>query len=97
MLHNLMEDVVLNLIDEVLEKNPEVCRCDICRLDIAASALNHLPARYVVSAKGEVYSKVNILFQQFRVDVISAIVQAMMVVSKNPRHPKDSATQNADG
>ncbi|MBC9784918.1 late competence development ComFB family protein [Heliobacterium chlorum] len=86
MLHNLMEDVVLSVLDELLPQHPEVCSCDQCRLDIIAAALNRLPARYVVTSKGEVYSKVNVLISQFRVDVISAIANGMMVVAKNPRH-----------
>ncbi|MDD2422349.1 MAG: late competence development ComFB family protein [Heliobacteriaceae bacterium] len=81
-----MEDVVINLLDDVLQRHPEVCRCEQCRLDIAAVALNRLAPRYVVTSKGEVYSRTNVLIQQWKVDVITAIAQGMMVVAQNPRH-----------
>ena len=45
-------------------------------MDIASKALNDLPPHYVVTEKGEVYSKINALRQQFEVDVISAITKA---------------------
>jgi competence protein ComFB len=82
---NYMEDVVSRLLDDVLEKT-NCCTCPVCRLDITAYALNQLPCKYVVTRKGEVYSKVAELEQQFRADVIMAIVKAIEVVHNNPRH-----------
>lgn len=82
---NYMEEIVLSLIDEVLE-DINVCKCDKCICDIAAIALNDLPARYIVSQKGELYSKIDSLKQQFEVDVISAITKAAVLVKRNPRH-----------
>ncbi|MBM7867906.1 competence protein ComFB [Heliobacterium gestii] len=95
MLHNLMEGVVENFLDELLAQHPEVCRCDQCRMDIMAAALNRLPPRYVVTNKGEVYSKINMLLSQFHVDVIGAIAHGMMLVAKNPRHEKPEVTLDA--
>ncbi|KAB2951663.1 late competence development ComFB family protein [Heliorestis acidaminivorans] len=89
MLHNLMEDVVKQLFDDVISLHPEICQCDHCRHDIMAVALNHLPPRYVVTVKGEVYTKINMLAQQFRIDAIAAIAQGMVTVTKKPRHDKD--------
>ncbi len=87
MLHikNCMEEIVFNFMDEVLG-DIDLCKCEKCRLDTAAIALNHLPPKYVVTEKGEIYSKVNILMQQFEVDVISAITRAAEIVKKNPKH-----------
>lgn len=85
---NYMEEIVFSLIGEVLE-DINVCTCDKCILDIAAIALNELPSRYIVSEKGELYSKINSLKQQFEVDVISAITKAAVLVKRNPRHEKE--------
>ncbi|AEV68010.1 late competence development ComFB family protein [Acetivibrio clariflavus] len=82
---NYMEEIVFSSIREVLD-DINVCSCDKCILDIAAIALNELPPKYIVTEKGELYSKVDSLRQQFEVDVISAIAKAAVLVKRNPRH-----------
>ena len=80
-----MEEVVFNLIDGVLD-DINMCKCELCVKDIAALALNSLPPKYIASEKGELYSKVNSLRNQFEVDVISAITKAAVLVKEAPRH-----------
>ncbi|HPU40970.1 MAG TPA: late competence development ComFB family protein [Acetivibrio clariflavus] len=82
---NYMEEIVFSSIKEVLD-DIKVCSCDKCILDIAAIALNELPPKYIVTEKGELYSKVDSLRQQFEVDVISAIAKAAVLVKRNSRH-----------
>lgn len=82
---NYMEVIVFNLMSEVLP-DINVCKCDKCRLDIAAIALDDLPPKYIVTEKGELYTKIDALQQQFEVDVISAITKAAVLVKRNPRH-----------
>ncbi len=82
---NYMEEVVFMLMKEVLN-DINMCKCDKCVLDIAAIALNDLPPKYIVSEKGELYSKVNSLKQQFEVDVIAAITKAAVIVKRKQRH-----------
>jgi len=84
---NYMENVVLDLLDPVLS-NLNSCRCDNCQHDILAIALNSLPPKYVVTKKGELYTKLNTLQHQFDVDIISAIAKASVIVSRNPRHDR---------
>lgn len=83
---NYMEEIVFNQMKEVLT-DINMCTCDKCLLDIAAIALNDLPPKYIVTEKGELYSKINTLKQQFEVDVIAAITKAAVLVKRNPRHP----------
>lgn len=85
-LKNYMEDMVWLLLDDVLQKWPEVCRCTICRHDIAAIALNNLKPRYVVREQGEVYSRVSVLEAQYRADVYTALTKAILLVQEKPRH-----------
>ncbi|MDF2524765.1 MAG: Late competence development protein ComFB [Clostridiales bacterium] len=82
---NYMEEVVFQMMKEILQ-DINVCTCDKCILDIAAIALNDLPAKYIVSEKGELYSKINSLKQQFDVDIIAAITKAAVIVKRSPRH-----------
>lgn len=80
-----MEVLVFEAIDELLEKYEDICACDICRTDIVAYALNSLPPKYIATETGEVYSKLSTLQSQTNSDVLSAIIKAIMRVSKNPR------------
>jgi len=82
---NYMEEIVFNQMKDVLT-DINMCTCDKCMLDIAAIALNDLPPKYIVTEKGELYSKINTLKQQFEVDVIAAITKAAVLVKRNPRH-----------
>lgn len=85
-LKNYMEKFVWGYLDEVLSKYPEICQCDVCKHDIVAIALNNLPPKYVVREQGELYSKINSLDTQYRIDVITALTRAIMIVKDRPRH-----------
>lgn len=84
-LKNYMEEIVFNMMKEVLT-DINMCTCELCLLDVAAIALNDLPPKYIVTEKGELYSKIHALRQQFEVDVIAAITKAAVLVKRNPRH-----------
>lgn len=83
--HNLMEDVVLQYVDSMLAADKGCC-CDICRADVIALSLNHLPPRYVVSDKGRMLAKLGSYESQFRTDVFAAMSEAIKVVRQKPRH-----------
>lgn len=85
-LKNFMEDVVIQILDEILTEKKDFCNCERCRLDIMAIALNHLPPKYTVTEEGEVFTKIQLLSQQFRADAMVEIVKAIEIVSKNPHH-----------
>jgi len=82
---NYMEEAVFSVMDEVLH-GMDICTCEKCMTDIAAIALNNLSPKYIASERGKLYSKVNILMQQFKVDIITAITKAAGIVKMNPRH-----------
>lgn len=85
-LKNYMEDLVLQQIDTVMARNGDVCGCKQCRHDIAAMALTILPARYVVTSKGETYTRIKALEQQFSVDIMMALTEGIQQVKKHPHH-----------
>lgn len=82
---NIMEDIVENKMNQI-QGTLGCCTCEHCRSDIIAYALNHLPPKYVVTAKGEVYSKLYTLSVQHDADIMSALTQGANLVAKNPRH-----------
>ena len=81
-----MEILVLNQIDEALAQYIDICKCQYCRCDIVALALNLLPPRYITSEKGELLLKVASTTVQTRSDVLAALTQAIIRVSNNPKH-----------
>ncbi|BDU49580.1 late competence development ComFB family protein [Haliovirga abyssi] len=85
-LKNHMEYLVNEELERYLGTQEGICKCEKCKLDMKAYALNLLPAYYIVSEKGYVYSKISEMRQQFKVDVIKAVVEAVEKISENPRH-----------
>lgn len=78
---NLMEQMVADRLDDAITKF-HCCKCDKCKKDVAAIALNKLKPRYVVAEK--VAALLN--ERQASSDVMTAIVQAILVVKAHPRH-----------
>jgi len=88
-IRNYMEHCVDDMLEYMLKNvsfATQSCKCDQCKLDIKAIALNSLPQKYVVTKKGELYAKMSSLQHQFEVDIIAAITKASVIVGKNPRH-----------
>ena len=85
-LHNLMEDEVIYIINELLKNREDICTCDKCKLDIAAITLNNLKPKYVVTEKGGLFAKVETLNYQFDVDLIKEVTKAAKIVGDEPQH-----------
>lgn len=85
-LKNCMEEYVLSGLGNKLRKLG-MCDCESCQLDVAAIVLNELKPKYVVTQKGEVFTKVDFLQMQHEVDLVREISRAAALVSSSPRHP----------
>ena len=83
---NYLEDIVREELEKVLADIKDICECDKCKLDMIAWALNRLPAQYVVTAKGRIYTKLKEENMQIKVDIMIALTKAILSVSKNPQH-----------
>ena len=79
---NTMESRVLDKLDEVLERF-SCCRCDRCKKDIVALALNKLPPQYMVLAEDQPEPDTD---PQTNAQVVTAMIQAVIKVRANPRH-----------
>lgn len=84
--HNMVEIEVRRELENQLKKRPSICHCDKCKEDMAAIALNHLRPIYVVSYKGETYTRIKELEIQFMADVTSEVIKAIELVNKEPHH-----------
>lgn len=86
-LRNFSEIEVAKLLDDVLDRYDNICKCEKCRLDIEALALNSLSTKYTVSEQGEIYTKaLSEVNRQQTINVTTAIINAIEKVSKSPRH-----------
>ena len=86
MLVNMMEHYVDERLAELLRQF-DCCKCEICIEDMKAFALNRLPAKYVSTVSGQVFTRIQQEMEcQPTVDLDVAILQAIESVSSNPRH-----------
>lgn len=83
---NYLEEEVAHLLDGLLEKRDDICKCSRCRADMMALALNRLPAKYTSTDLGRAYVKMESAERQFRTDVIRELAKAMKQVAEKPRH-----------
>lgn len=81
---NLMEELVISRLESTLMRF-NCCKCNKCKKDIAAIALNKLPPRYVVMKQNDNTKKAK-AEEEFGSTVTGALVQAIMLVKKEPRH-----------
>lgn len=82
---NLMEQIVWDKLDHMLEEY-DCCKCEVCKNDMAAYALNTLKPRYVNSQEGELFSKLDTTRYQNSIDIDVAVSKAIAIVSASPKH-----------
>lgn len=83
-LYNITENLVLSKLDATLKKM-NCCRCDRCKEDIVAIALNSLKPMYVVGTKDTINKKIQDSKDNSS-EVTTEVLKAVLVVRKNPRH-----------
>jgi len=82
-LYNITEKLVLEKLDVVLD-SMTCCKCDRCKMDIVAMALNNLEPQYVVKTKGMIEDKD--IESEISQGITSAVLKAALAVRKRPRH-----------
>lgn len=86
-IHNIMEDIILQYLEDILSQKNRVCQCEQCRLDMACYALNKVRPMYVVSSRGFIHTENKKRKEiQDEIDVYSAVVEAVDVISNTRRH-----------
>ena len=85
-LKNYMEVVVKDVVEQEVKKmKVEWGNDERRKLDIMALILNRLPARYVVTGKGWIMTKIKETEVQFQADILREMVKAIKIVDANPR------------
>ncbi|MCK8058892.1 MULTISPECIES: late competence development ComFB family protein [unclassified Fusibacter] len=95
-LKNYMEIAVDHIMPNLLKAFPDICVCEMCILDIKAIALNHLKPHYTVTDAGETWSKIEEMRIQFEADIMKALIDAINIVSKSPRHDTSTSVKNEE-
>ncbi|MCG2711124.1 MAG: late competence development ComFB family protein [Candidatus Omnitrophica bacterium] len=83
---NYMEVVVKEVVDQEMKKmNEDWAKDERFKLDVMALILNRLPARYVVTGKGWIMTKIRETEVQFQADILREMIRAIKIVENNPR------------
>jgi len=85
-LKNLMEDEVKRVVDKLLKDRDDICTCDRCKMDIAAIALNNIKPKYVVTERGELFARADMLNYQYDADITMEVMKAIKTVGEKPNH-----------
>lgn len=86
-LHNYIEDLVWEHLNQEMTLWKDICTCEGCKLDIVTFALNNIKPRYYDSKKGFAHTIHDARTgDQLVTDVILGVTAAIRVVAKNPRH-----------
>ncbi len=88
---NVMEQIVDEKLSQMLE-GEACCKCARCVEDMKALALNRLPAKYVSTNSGELFTKLSATVRQSSVDINVAVAEAIALVAKHPSHVTEAAT-----
>lgn len=85
-LRNITEEDVEQLLNSILPTMPNICSCDICRLDMATYALNRLKPNYIRSDKGALFHKVSVSAPEARTEILATVVNAINTIGEHPNH-----------
>lgn len=89
-IENIVEKVVWDNLDTVMDLKPGMCRCETCKSDIAAYALNKLKPHYVATVKGSAITRAQFMENQYYLDMIIVLTEAVEQISVHPRHNTDN-------
>lgn len=82
---NCMEISVKECLDKLIEDS-NGCKCEKCRYDMMAIALNNLKPYYVTTHLGEVITKIKNMEQQSEANIVVEVTKAIKKVHMSPKH-----------
>ncbi|GGL52935.1 late competence development ComFB family protein [Sporolactobacillus putidus] len=85
-IHNMMEDAVKDILEKQWGNLSISCYCSECKMDVLAMSLNRLKPHYIRNRAGMMYTKANLMTEQSRATILTAIVESSKVVSAHPCH-----------
>lgn len=84
--HNMMEDAVEDLLEKQWDNLTVSCHCGECKMDVLALSLNRLKPHYVRLQAGSAYVKADLMTEQAKATMLTAIVESTKVISAYPHH-----------
>lgn len=100
-IHNLMEDLVIDTVDELFDaveqgSTKSWCTCAQCRMDVACFVLNRLKPEYVLSGRGVAYAELDYGGKlQRSADVASLVKEGWAKINATPRPNHDEHVRDA--
>lgn len=85
-LRNIIEDLARDCLNSALQMRYDICTCDICKNDMLAYILSHIPAQYVTSESGALHTIIEQSRVEHQAKIARAVIEAIDLVSKKPRH-----------
>lgn len=85
MLKNMTEILAEQKLD-ALWKAQECCKCEKCREDVLARALNKLPPHYVSTDAGGLYERAKMLNSRYDFEIMREVAMAIQAIKDQPRH-----------
>lgn len=85
---NFIEILIKDKLEDVLEKF-KCCKCESCLADIVDIALNSFPKYSFEGTKKEIEEAFREFRQSSNVDVVSAIIKAIVLIRKKEKHNKN--------
>ena len=82
---NVLEELVRDRVDSYI-KAMDMCKCEKCRLNACAIALNSLPAKYVTTTRGALMAQLAATNLEYQTSVQVQVLKALNVVKENPIH-----------
>jgi len=83
-IYNVMVNLVVEKLGIVLKKM-NCCKCERCKDDIVAVALNSLKPMYVVGTRDEIDNRKE-EFSKLGLEVTTAVLKAVLLVRRKPNH-----------
>ena len=69
-----------------MDNNRQRCKCEKCRNDMMAIALNNLKPYYVTTQFGEIMTKIKHMEQQNEANIVVEVTKAINKVHMSPKH-----------
>ncbi len=85
-LRNIIEDIARDFLNSALTLRYDICTCPVCKNDMLAYVLSHVPAKYVTTEQGAMHTIMQQTRAEHQSEISKAIVKAIDIVSSAPRH-----------
>lgn len=94
-LKNIIEDVARDFLNHTLALRYDICTCPTCKNDMLAYILSRVTPKYVTTEAGALHTLIEQTKIEHQAEIGRAIIGAIDIVSKNPRHKSIEDRQQA--